>query len=59
MANREKQDHSKQQRSDNNQQSASKIHGGETRNGRLSQIKNSTLGSEDELLTEYLELEED
>jgi hypothetical protein len=59
MTNHEKHDHNKQQHNDNNQQSAGKIHGGETRNGRLSQIKNSTLGSEDELLTEYLEIEED
>jgi hypothetical protein len=33
--------------SDNNRQSTSKVHGGENRNGRLSQIKNHNPNDED------------
>lgn len=39
--------HNKHERTDNNDQRQNKVHGGEFRNGRLSQIKNNNPNGED------------
>jgi hypothetical protein len=40
MSNNSNYNHNEHDGSDNNEQSASRVHGGELRNGRLSRIKN-------------------
>lgn len=50
--------HNNHEQSDNNDQSKSKVNGGEYRNGRLSQIKNSNPHGE-ELLNEFVSHKDD
>jgi hypothetical protein len=58
MSNNENLNHNEHDGSDNNQQSTSKVHGGEYRNGRLSQIKNHN-PQDGDIPNEYVNRNED
>jgi hypothetical protein len=58
MSNNENLNHNEHDGSDNNKQSTSKVHGGEYRNGRLSQIKNHNPQDAD-IPNEYISRKED
>jgi hypothetical protein len=58
MSNNENLNRNRHDGSDNNNQSTSKVHGGEQRNGRLSQIKNHNSEDED-IPNEFISRNED
>jgi hypothetical protein len=58
MSNNENYNHNKHDGSDNNEQSTSRVHGGELKNGRLSQVKNNNPQDKD-TPNEYITKKED
>jgi hypothetical protein len=54
MSNNDNYNHNEHDRSDNNEQSTSRVHGGELRNGRLSQVKNHNPNDE-QIPNEYMD----